>query len=365
VASRARARCRNDFNRMDIDMIFGNFAFACARVMAAAQARGSIGKPRMAGRAPGFFLAVPMLLAAQATFASCGSAYCTLNTNWDTQGLPSDPGTIRFDLRYEFINQNRLRSNKSPLSPENDTSDTLEQRTANRNLLASLDYTVSKDWAVSVAAPFVRRTHDHVSDPANNPAFETWRFSKSGDARVLGYRRFADAEDPFISYGLIVGVKLPTGTFRVRNNDAVLAERSLQPGTGSTDLVWGGYYTRPGFQDDSNWFAQALLQRATRIKDEFRPGDQVSLNTGYHLPFAGSLSGLLQLNGIYRKRDDGVNAERELSGSRSWFLSPGLSYVLTPKTQLYGFVQLPVFRQVNGVQLSAERSFVAGMSVRF
>lgn len=305
------------------------------------------------------------LLASEAGYASCGAAFCALNTSWNTQGVPSDPGTGRLDLRYEFVDQNKLRTNTRNLPPAADTGDTLEQRTVNRNLLATVDYTLSKDWAVSVALPVVRRTHDHVSDPANNPTFENWKFTKAGDMRVLGYRRFAVADDPFVSYGLALGLKLPSGEFRVRNNNGLLAERSLQPGTDSTDLVWGGYFTRPGFQSDSSWFVQALVQTAKRIKDEFRPGNQYSLNTGYRFLFTDSLTGLLQMNGIFKKRDDGLNAERELSGSRSWFLSPGLNYSLTPNMEVYGFVQLPVFRQVNGVQLSAERAFVAGVSMKF
>ena len=38
-----------------------------------------------------------------AALASCGSAFCVLNTNWNTQGIPNEPGTVRVDLRYEFV----------------------------------------------------------------------------------------------------------------------------------------------------------------------------------------------------------------------------------------------------------------------
>jgi hypothetical protein len=45
--------------------------------------------------------------------------------------------------------------------------------------------------------------------------------------------------------------------------------------------------------------------------------------------------------------------------------SPGLSYVLMDRLQLYGFLQLPVYQHVNGVQLTADWAFVSGVSVRF
>ena len=47
------------------------------------------------------------------------------------------------------------------------------------------------------------------------------------------------------------------------------------------------------------------------------------------------------------------------------FLSPGLSYMLTQSVQAYGFVQLPLYQYVNGVQLTADWAVAAGLSWRF
>ena len=44
-------------------------------------------------------------------------------------------------------------------------------------------------------------------------------------------------------FGLSFGLKLPTGEFDVRNAMGALAERSLQPGTGTTDLLLGAFYS--------------------------------------------------------------------------------------------------------------------------
>jgi hypothetical protein len=46
------------------------------------------------------------------------------------------------------------------------------------------------------------------------------------------------------------------------------------------------------------------------------------------------------------------------------FLSPDASYALTTYVQLYGFVQLPLYQYVNGTQLTADWSAVAGIGVR-
>src|SRR5207245_2010156 len=42
-----------------------------------------------------------LLPAAGAAQASCGTAFCVLNTNWATQGVAAEPGTARLDMRFE------------------------------------------------------------------------------------------------------------------------------------------------------------------------------------------------------------------------------------------------------------------------
>ncbi len=295
-----------------------------------------------------------LLLSAGAAQASCGSAFCVLNTNWSTQGVASEPGAFRLDERFEFVDQKHLQSGTKRIS-----------QTINRNLLTTLDYTVSKNWAVSVSVPVVSRSHSHIDDPTGAATFEKWDFSKVGDTRVLGMYRFDNEKNPVASQGLIFGLKLPTGDYRVSNADGAVAERALQPGTGSTDLVLGGYYSAPGIHLDSSWFVQVLYQQAVSTKEEYKPGNQLQLNVGYRYALGHDWQALLQVNSMIKGKDSGANAEPDLSGSKSVFLSPGLIYSLTHDFQLYSFVQLPIYRFYNGTQLSVDWAFVAGATMRF
>ncbi len=297
--------------------------------------------------------------------ASCGAAFCALNTMWSTQGVPADAGTARLDMRYEYVNQNQLLRGRHRISQAEDDSDTTERRTVNENLVTTLDYAFSRNWAVSASVPIVHRVHSHVADPMGAATEESWRFTKVADARVLGLYRFDNEKNPLVSYGLTFGVKLPTGDHRVRNSDGALAERALQPGSGSTDLVLGGFFSGAALTMDSSWWVQALVQQAVQTKDNFKPGNQYQLNLGYRHPFDSSFRGLLQLNTLVKGRDSGEEAEPELSGSKTVFLSPGLSYSITRDAELYGFFQLPIYRYVNGIQLSASSALVFGITTRF
>src|SRR6266702_692751 len=190
------------------------------------------------------------LLPAAGARASCGSAFCVLNTNWATQGVAAEPGTARLDMRFEFVDQKHLQSGTKRISQAEDTADTTELRTINRNRLTTLDYTLSSNWAVSVSV--LDRSHSHIADPTGAAISEKWDFTSVGDTRALGFYRFADENNPLVNYGLIAGLKLPTGSYRVSNAEGAVAERALQPGTGSTDVLLGGYYSAPGVHQDSS-----------------------------------------------------------------------------------------------------------------
>lgn len=311
------------------------------------------------------------LLAAGVAEGSCGSAFCVLNTSWATQGVGHEAGTSRLDLHFEFVDQKNLHSGTKKIAPQDDTEEILEQRTINRNWVATYDYAFTRNWAISASLPVVSRSHSHIVDPNGldpvdtGPTPESWNFNKVGDAKLLGYYRFDNEKNPLVGYGLTFGLKLPTGSYKVANDDGAVAERMLQPGTGSTDAVVGGYYSAPAIGPDASWFAQVLYQQAVSTKDEYKPGNQLQLNVGYRLPFAEDWQGLLQLNGMIKGKDSGANSEPDVSGSRTLFLSPGLAYSFTHDVQAYTFVQVPLYRFYNGVQLAVDWSVVAGVTMRF
>ena len=147
--------------------------------------------------------------------------------------------------------------------------------------------------------------------------------------------------------------------------DGALAERSLQPGTDTTDWIAGLYYSKMLPHSDLSWFVSGQLQSPIGPYDEFRPGMRLLADAGVRYAASEKVGLMLQLNALLRGRDRGDQAEPEDSGGRSIFLSPGVSYQITPSFQVYGFIQLPVYQYVNGVQLAARRAVAVGVSSRF
>ena len=78
-----------------------------------------------------------------------------------------------------------------------------------------------------------------------------------------------------------------------------------------------------------------------------------------------SFAANIQLNSRYTRRDSGASSEPDESGGKYVYISPGLSYALAGGFQIYGYVQVPLYQNVNGIQLTQSTSYVAGMSYRF
>ena len=314
-------------------------------------------------------------LAASGAHASCGSTACSVNTNWDEHSA-GRPG-LSMDLRYSSVRLDQLRSGSNKVAPADPTDPAIAGEevenlyTDNRLLTATADYTLDDRSGFSVQLPYVMRTHKHTIADPTQPTVETFDAKALGDIRIVGrYRIVADDSG---GAGIKVGVKLATGRRDVANDQgAVPGEVSLQPGNGSNDLIVGAFWQHGAHGDTWSYFAQALLQTSLKHRAEFKPGKQANLDAGLRYALGTSASALLQLNYQVNARDKGPAAPADASGvagsstgGRFLYLSPGLSLAVTPGTNLYGLLQLPLYQYVNGEQLTASRSFTVGVNHRF
>jgi hypothetical protein len=306
-------------------------------------------------------------LAAGPAMASCGSAFCTVNTEWTSETAAGTPGGT-FDLRYENIDQNQPRTGTRKLRVGEIPRHHDEVSTKNDNLVATYSRTFQSGWGFSLVAPIVARDHLHIHNHQGQPLEERWKFTELGDVRATGRYQTsvggADSATPSKA-GLIFGLKLPTGRINVANDEGEVAERSLQPGTGTTDAIVGAYYQQDLLQRGASWFAQAQYQHALNSRDQFKPGAQLSVDLGYGQSVADKLSAVVQLNVVVKARHRGANAEPEDSGGRFVFLSPGLSYAVSDNMRAYAFFQQPLYQHVNGVQLTARHALLVGVTTRF
>ena len=309
-------------------------------------------------------LAFAILISANNAYASCGGAFCNINTDWDVHGVPTGKG-IRLDLRGEYVKADDLRSGSHKVAKTDELDEENEIRTINRNFIATLDYSFNPQWGVTVKLPLVDRAHRHDINTIDGPEAEKWDFSGLGDAQVIGRKSLYQTGNLASSTnaGVRFGLKLPTGKFTEKNSDGDAAERMLQAGSGTVDSLLGAYYN----QHDGNisWFAQALWQHALNTRDDYKPGQRLGVDVGLSYSATPDLNLLLQLNAQLRGKDSGSAAEPDNSGGKSLNLSPGISYRIADSIQIYGFIQKPIYQYVNGRQLTPDWSAAFGINTSF
>ena len=314
-------------------------------------------------------LAIAMLLLPSAypiaAEANCGAEFCSLNTDWDIQGVANKPG-VRLDLRAEYINPDQLRHGSSKTKPAGEVDEHDELRTINRNYLATLEWNINPTWGVTFKLPLIDRAHKHLDNEDDGfggveQTLEKWDFSGIGDIQAIArYRFYVDQKQ---NAGLRFGLQIPTGSINKKNSEGEVAERTLQPSSGSVDSVLGAYYNHQVGQ--LSWFAQGAWQQSVHQRKNFKPGRKLSADVGVSYSATPDFSLLLQLNAQHKSRDSGINAEPADSGGHSLSVSPGISYRVTGNTRIYGFVQKPLVQYVNGTQLTPDWSAALGINTTF
>jgi hypothetical protein len=167
-----------------------------------------------------FLVAAVTMLGYSGDAKACASCGCTLSSDWENLQFSSSTG-LKIDLRYDYLNQDQLRSGTKTISPaaasqitNNGNPQEVEKYTMNNYLTLGIDYSLSHDWGVNVQVPYIDRKHSTLGTGSNgfSPADGAYdsHTRNVGDVRVIGRYQGFTAQCKF---GVLFGVKLPTGSF--------------------------------------------------------------------------------------------------------------------------------------------------------
>jgi len=204
------------------------------------------------------------------------------------------------------------------------------------------------------------------------PPLSTSRSSSLGDLRLIGsYQGFL----PTHNLGVQLGVKLPTGhygtavNFNAGPNAGTPLDASLQPGTGSTDVILGAYYYR-AISQNFDFFANGQFQSAVRHHmdqpgNDYRPGNSTTVSVGLRYERSPQWVPQLQVNLLHKSPDQGALADIQSTAGNVAYLSPGITVRAFGAVHLFGFVQLPVYSNLYGYQLYPRWTGSFGASYAF
>ena len=268
-------------------------------------------------------------------------------------------------LQYDYQDQNRNWSGTSTAPAAN--NDDKELTTDFTTL--GLQYMFNSSWGAQIEVPYDYRS---FKTDIGGGDIVTRNWSQLGDIRVQGIYTgfFADQ-----SAGVTFGVKLPTGSF---NFDPDVVDRDSQLGTGSTDILLGGYYRGNITKDQKwDWFAQGLVDVPTLTQDEYRPG--VEFDSAVGIDYKGFSLGRVRISPVAqaifscRSHDTGANAagganddpeDGVSSGYERLMLSPGIEFHIHP-VKIYADAEFPVYQNFTGNQLAAPVLFKVSASWMF
>ncbi|HEX4120944.1 MAG TPA: hypothetical protein VH619_10035 [Verrucomicrobiae bacterium] len=305
------------------------------------------------------FAVIAAVLAPRACWAcACGCGVFDVATS---SMLPQGPGGMFF-TEYDYMDQNMNWSDGSPAPAANNGDKDI--RTDFTTL--GLQYMFNRSWGVQAELPYDFRQYK-----ATDGGADSW--SSVGDVRLEGiYTGFS----PDMSAGVTFGLKLPTGSF---SHDSSLLDRDLELGTGSTDLLIGGFYrhTLNSIARGLFWFAQLELDVPTLTQDNYRPG--VELDAALGLYYQNWSVGPVRITPVAqvipseRTSDTGSNAAGGVNdppvgqidtGYQRVLLSPGIEFDIHP-VKIYADVEFDVFQLSRGNQLVAPELFKIAVSYMF
>ncbi len=284
-------------------------------------------------------LAFAALLACRSLAAACACG-CGIFDVQTGAVLPTHVGGFAF-AEYDYTDQDRNRSGARQ-APAEDNSD---RRLRTDFFTLGGQYMLDRRWGIMAELPYWTRRFDTI-DGSGPPA--SFRHGSLGDVRLRGiYSGFS----PDMSAGLTFGVKLPTGQIHQNGLD-----RDTQIGTGSTDLLLGGYKMATVAAGRVGWYADGLYDQPVLTAGGYRPGAELDAALGAYdndWSVAGvKVAPIAQAVASQRWSDQGVKAAPANTGYRRLALGPGLQLVYR-SASLYGDVAFPVWQYVKGNQITA------------
>jgi hypothetical protein len=259
-------------------------------------------------------------------------------------------------LQYDYQDQNRNWNGTSQAPAANNG----DREIQTHFVTFGLQYMLNQSWGVQLEVPYDYR-HFKTDDGSGNIISRNW--SQLGDIRLEGIYTgfFAD-----MSAGLTFGLKLPTGN---HSFDSDVVDRDTQIGTGSTDILLGGFYRGNITKDEKwDWFAQLELDVPALVQDKYRPG--VELEAAAGIDYKGLSLGRARISPVAqvifseRTSDSGAAADSGNSGYQRILLSPGIEFHVHP-VKIYADAEFPVYQNFTGNQLAAPVLFKVSVSYMF
>ena len=220
------------------------------------------------------------------------------------------------------------------------------------------------------SCPIVDRSHEHIHNHHGAKLLETWHFTQLGDIRVQGRYQTYFGEPTADRAGFARRDVRARAAYRRHRHHQRRGHRSpsarCNPGTGTTQAALSAYYREALPIHNSSWYVQGAAQLPLNYSRRLQARQRVRRSTSAIATTSttGSASTCSSTTSTSTATRARRRSPRTPAGRRSR-IAPGVTYAFTPAVQAYAFVAVPVYRYVNGVQLTSNWSAAGGVSMQF
>jgi hypothetical protein len=320
-------------------------------------------------------VAVCLVAMQGAAHATSGSANCFLVTG-TAEGVNPE-GKVNFDLSYRYIVQSKklegTHSVDEVLVPgvdfatgELEPDHHREIRTQNTLVEMDIAWGVTDRFTLAAGLPLInQRDHEHDAEVGTPSEFFTKEDGASGfgDVRLTGRYAFLVKTKDLLVGGLTL--KLPTGQYKLSDSQGEINEPTIQPGSGSYDVVAGAYYAHQLIPMRLEYFLSASRKTNSENDLDYRFGAESLLNAGISHNPSDRFTWLLQINARRTTHDTFAGHLVDSTGGTLVNLTPGFRLQAASTTSFYAFVQIPVYQNVNDAQLAPRTGLLTGISKTF
>ncbi|CAM1370626.1 conserved hypothetical protein [Tenacibaculum sediminilitoris] len=269
-----------------------------------------------------------------------------------------DKGILQIGLSYDYNNLNTLNEGSKKLK------DNSRLRTTN-SVLLNLSYNFSQKFLIEALLTWVNQSREITSSFGDINVDETFGI---GDGILL--LRYMVLNNEVSSLTLGLGKKIPLGSTAKRNNQGILLNADLQPGSNAFDLVFTSRYSRSfNFRKSMN-FSLRGTYRNTGVNNSYLGNNKYEFGNELQLYLGVSDSYLLWKQLIspsitfkYRKAGiDRINSNSIANTGGEWlFFNPSILFFIKPTISFYLKSEIPFYSNVKGTQLTPTYRFNTGI----
>jgi hypothetical protein len=305
---------------------------------------------------------LPELVSAQGCCCGGGGAMGTSITRYGLETI--DAKSLQLLLAYDFNNMNSLFDEDKHLESAGN------QRIIHSGIFMA-NYGISRRWSVAGIMPYIAQELGTTSLDGRKEV--DYIYGLGDMIMMIKYRIINPLA--FNGWGIYAGIgpKLPTGSTSQINAAGSLYPMDIQPGTGTLDAISWLSFSKSHFiitnlyLNSGATFRLAGQNRHYRDSLTYSPGNEFQYSAGLDYSFYGGLVFDLFSYVQYRyqamSKLSGEPIERD--GGHWLSISPGIRVNFTQKFSFIMTSDIPVYRYLNGPQLTTSYRFSIALTYNF